>query len=90
MRKIADVVPRLLFILIEIITFILVDDGQRSRAEGWQKSSGDEEEKATFVRTPFLNCAEVSESHLISALSKHRLLFLLDQTPSLVTHMGRG
>ena len=49
-----------------------------------------EEEKATFVKTPFLNCAEVSESHLIPMLSKHRLLFLLDQTPSLVTRMGRG
>ena len=47
-----------------------------------------EEEKATFVKTPFLNCAEVSESHLIPMLSKHRLL--LDQTPSLVTRMGRG
>lgn len=46
--------------------------------------------KATFVKTPFLNCAEVSESHLIHTLYKHRLLFLLSQTPSLVTRMGRG
>ena len=49
-----------------------------------------EEGKATFVKTPFLNCAEVSESHLIPTLYKHRLLFLLSQTPSLVTRMGRG
>ena len=47
--------------------------------------------KATFVKTPFLNCAEVSESHLIPTLSKHGFLTPPSQNSSLVPHfIGKG